>query len=337
MPKNRNQLMRIHTIDACLQRRNRLWTIEDLVEACEDALYEYEGIPEISSRTIRRDLQLMRSEKLGYCAPIIVKDRKYYTYEDPDFSITKLPLSEKDLTELSSALDIIRHYSTFNSLSGQEDIITRMQDKVQSQGNNSQVVFIETNNRLKGIELLGVLYDHIVKKTPLSINYRSFSARNNSVQHISPYILKEFNNRWFVLGYSHFTKGIRILALDRIIGIEEDKENPYIENSFFNPQTYFEDIVGVTRNVKDEPQEVKLNIDPETAPYIETKPLHCSQQITNRFEDGSIQIALNIILNLELERLILGFGSHIEVISPQLLRDKIARHFLKANRIYNCL
>lgn len=54
--KNRNQLMRIRTIDACLRRRNRTWTIDDLVEACEDALYEYEGIPEISGRTIRRDL-----------------------------------------------------------------------------------------------------------------------------------------------------------------------------------------------------------------------------------------------------------------------------------------
>lgn len=133
MPKNRNALMRIHTIDACLRRRNRLWTIDDLVEACEDALYEYEGISEISTRTIRRDLQLMRSEKLGYNAPIVVRDRKYYTYDDPDYSITKLPLSDVDLNELSSALDIIRHYGGFTGMSAQEDIITRLQDRLQSQ------------------------------------------------------------------------------------------------------------------------------------------------------------------------------------------------------------
>lgn len=335
MPKNRNQLMRIHTIDACLQRRNRLWTIEDLVEACEDALYEYEGIPEISSRTIRRDLQLMRSEKLGYCAPIIVKDRKYYAYEDPDFSITKLPLSEEDLNELSSALDIIRHYSAFSSLAGQEDIITRMQDKVHSQEKHGQIVFIDTNDRLKGIKFLGVLYDYIINKKPLSIHYRSFTSKNNTVQHISPYILKEFNNRWFVLGYSQFTHGIRIIALDRIIEIKEDKENPYIENSFFNPIKYFEEIVGVTRGIDEQPQNVILRIDHETAPYIETKPLHGSQKTVNRYDDGSIQVELNIILNLELERLLLGFGNHIEVISPRILRDRIAGQISEAYKAYN--
>lgn len=335
MPKNRNQLMRIRTINACLRRRNRTWTIDDLVEACEDALYEFEGIPEISSRTIRRDLQLMRSEKLGYCAPIVVVDKKYYTYEDPDFSITNLPLTKKDLAELSSALDIIRHYSSFNDLVGQEDIIARMQDKVQSQESHKRVVYLETNERLKGIGFLGPLYDYIIKKTPLKVHYRSFKAKTPIEHHISPYILKEFNSRWFLFGYSPYFCAIRTLPLDRIESIEVDRDNGYIENTFFDPQAYFGEMVGVTRDVTDAPQEVVLKIDAETAPYIETKPLHGSQQTLNRLDDGSIQVALNIIPNLELVRLLLGFGSHIEVVSPADLRDKMAAHFKEGDNIYN--
>ena len=335
MPKNRNQLMRIRTIDACLRRRNRTWTIDDLVEACEDALYEFEGIPEISSRTIRRDLQLMRSEKLGYCAPIVVVDKKYYTYADPDFSITNLPLTKKDLAELSSALDIIRHYSSFNDLAGQEDIIARMQDKVQSHESHNRVVYLETNDRLKGIGFLGPLYDYIIKKTPLRIHYRSFNSKRDTVQHISPYILKEFNNRWFIFGYSQFMHDIRNLALDRIIGIEEDKDNEYVENTFFDPNSYFGEMVGVTRRVTDTSLEVVLNVDAETAPYIETKPLHGSQQTEERYDDGSIRVRLSIIPNLEFNRLLLGFGRHIVVVSPQSLRDAIAWHLAEANKIYN--
>ena len=76
MPLNRNTLMRIRTIDACLQRRQRKWTIEDLRQACEDALYDYEGIDGVSLRTVQRDIELMRGDKLGYYAPIVVRNRK---------------------------------------------------------------------------------------------------------------------------------------------------------------------------------------------------------------------------------------------------------------------
>ncbi len=326
--------MRIHTIDACLRRRNRLWTIDDLVEACEDALYEYEGISEISTRTIRRDLQLMRSEKLGYNAPIIVKDKKYYTYEDPDYSITNLPLSKEDLNELSSALDIIRHYGSFNGMLGQEDIITRLQDTVQSQESHSRVIYLETNQQLKGLNFLGVLYDFILKKAPLSIRYHSFTAKRETVQHISPYILKEFNNRWFLFGYSQFTHGLRTLALDRIIEVKEDKDNPYIENTFFDPESFFDSMIGVTRSTKDQRQQIIIKVDKETVPYIITKPLHSSQQIIEEYEDGTVLFTFNVVHNLELERLLLGFGSHLEVISPRILRDRIAKHMSEGTKIY---
>ena len=98
MPANRNALIRYKTIDNCLRNKYRRWTLEDLIDACSDALYEYEGITKgISRRTIQMDIQMMRSEKLGYNAPIVVYDNKYYKYEDEEYSITNTPLSEQDL------------------------------------------------------------------------------------------------------------------------------------------------------------------------------------------------------------------------------------------------
>ena len=126
MPLNRNTLIRLRTIDACLRRRQRLWTIEDLRRACEDALIEYEGIDSVSLRTVQRDIELMRSDKLGYNAPIVVKQRKYYMYEDPTYSITQLPLTPHDLAELGGAIDVIRHYHEFRCMAGSEDILTRL-------------------------------------------------------------------------------------------------------------------------------------------------------------------------------------------------------------------
>ena len=75
MPVSKNALIRYKTIDRCLRNRYRRWTLDDLIEACSDALYEYEGRDEgVSRRTVQLDIQMMRSEKLGYNAPIKVVD-----------------------------------------------------------------------------------------------------------------------------------------------------------------------------------------------------------------------------------------------------------------------
>ena len=63
-----------------------------------NALIRYRSIDKtVSMRTIRLDLNAMRSDKLGYNAPIVVTDKKYYRYEDSDYSITNIPLTSQDL------------------------------------------------------------------------------------------------------------------------------------------------------------------------------------------------------------------------------------------------
>jgi predicted DNA-binding transcriptional regulator YafY len=334
MPLNRNTLMRIRTIDACLQRRQRRWTIEDLRQACADALYDYEGIDSVSLRTVQRDIELMRSDKLGYYAPIVVRDRKYYEYEDPDFSITQLPLSQRDLEELSSAMDIIKHYQGFQGMAGQEDVLARMQDNLQFQSSHHQIVYIDTNTKLKGLHFLSCLYDHIAKKEPIILEYQSFKSTRPKSFYLSPYLLKEFNNRWFLFAYNKLMRDVQTLAIDRIVSVSYDDKGRYVENTFFNPDTYFDDMVGVTRSLNSQKEVVTLRFDTCEAPYILTKPMHSSQQLVKKEENGRITISLNVIINLELERLILGFGCHVEVLAPRLLRTRIARNVNASTKKY---
>ena len=108
MPANKNALIRYKTIDRCLRNKFRRWTIDDLTEACSDALYEMEGIMKgVSVRTVQGDLQIMRSDKLGYNAPIEVYDRIYYRYADPDYSISDTPLTEEDCDLLKEAVELL--------------------------------------------------------------------------------------------------------------------------------------------------------------------------------------------------------------------------------------
>ena len=85
MPANKNALIRYKTIDNCLRNKYRRWTIDNLVDACSDALYDMEGISKgVSLRTVQADLQIMRSDKLGYNAPIEVYDCLLYTSDAAD-------------------------------------------------------------------------------------------------------------------------------------------------------------------------------------------------------------------------------------------------------------
>lgn len=132
MPANKNALIRYKTIDNYLRNRYRRWTLNDLVEACSDALYDMEGITKgVYARTVQMDIQIMRSDKLGYNAPIEVYDRIYYRYADLDYSITEMPLSIEDCKLIKKAIILLGNKKDKNN----EDIIrvlNKVQDRLKS-------------------------------------------------------------------------------------------------------------------------------------------------------------------------------------------------------------
>ena len=124
MPANKNALIRYKTIDNCLRNRYRRWTLDDLVEACSDALYDMEGITKgVCARTVQMDIQIMRSDKLGYNAPIEVYDRIYYRYADPNYSITEMPLSIEDCKLINKAIILLENKKDKNNEDNTDETI----------------------------------------------------------------------------------------------------------------------------------------------------------------------------------------------------------------------
>lgn len=131
MPANKNALMRYKTIDRCLKNRYRRWTLDDLVDACSDALYDMEGITKgVSMRTVQGDLQIMRSDKLGYNAPIEVYDNKYYRYADPDYSIFDNPLNEEDYELVSRAVNMLKGLKNEGIMPELSDVLSQLKDRL---------------------------------------------------------------------------------------------------------------------------------------------------------------------------------------------------------------
>lgn len=131
MPVNKNALIRYKTIDRCLRNRYRQWTLDDLVEACSDTLNDMEGITKgVSIRTIQSDIQIMRSDKLGYNAPIEVYDNKYYRYKVPDYSISETPLTTEDYELMSKAIAMIQQCQDGNQLDELKDVLAKVKEKL---------------------------------------------------------------------------------------------------------------------------------------------------------------------------------------------------------------
>lgn len=334
MPINKLALIRYKTIDNCLRNRYKKWTLEDLIEACSEAIYEYEGISNgISKRTIQLDLQNMRSEKLGYHAPIIVTDKKYYSYEDKNYSITNTPITQQDLDTLNEVLEILKQFNGFGYFQELNGMVKRLEDKLHTQQNKGiSYIDFEKNELLKGLNHIDELHKSILSKSTLKITYQSFKQKNAQTLYFFPYLLKEYRNRWFLLGKNKKGNNIMILALDRIEHFEIDKSIKY-EKANFDLKNYFQDTIGVSKMPNQQAQTIVFKVNKEHSPYVITKPLHASQKILREETDGTV-FSIEVIWNFELERELFGFAEQLKVISPRRLAGKIQSKLKQTMGLY---
>ena len=329
MPANKNALIRYKTIDNCLRNPYRRWTLEDLVDACSDALYDMEGIRKgVSVRTVQGDIQMMRSDKLGYNAPIEVYDHKYYRYADKDYSITDMPLSQNDYEVMKEAVDMLRQLQDFDQFAEMSDAVSRLQDKLAiTQKNRKPIIHFDNVPDLKGLKLLNPLYNYIAHKQTLRIMYQSFSARKPQEFILCPYLLKEFRNRWFLFGSKATDLLLYNLALDRIVSVEP-ADVPFRENPDFDSEHFFDDVIGVSKNIRNTPRKIRFWASCEQSQYIMTKPVHPSQIVLKKNEDdGSCIFQIEVVINFEMYSVFMSYGPGIKIIYPHsavsYMRDKL--------------
>ena len=331
MASNKNALIRYKTIDQCLRNKYREWTLDDLIESCSDALYEYEGKDVyVSKRTIQLDIQMMRSDKLGYNAPIEVYHRKYYRYAEDDYSIMNIPVTDHDIKIMNESIQILRQFKDFSLFKEMGGVLERLEDSVYTtQTNNKAIIHLEKNERLKGLEHIDHLYHAIQHKKVLQITYKSFKARDEQNLLIHPQLLKEFNNRWFLLALNNKKKYLTTFALDRIIKIQDPKESIVYVDQEIDGDIYYKDVIGVTVSLNVRPEKIIFRVDNSNAPYIITKPFHSSQEVLSEDERGAT-FSIKVQMNFELERLILGFGDSIEILKPEKLKKRIHEKLKRA-------
>ncbi|MEO6671413.1 MAG: WYL domain-containing protein [Ferruginibacter sp.] len=331
MPINKAARFRFEIIDECLRNRLHKWSKKKLLDVVnEKLLASYGSASSISLSQIRYDLESMQAE---YGAPIENKRdgaSVIYYYEDPEFSIIKLPLQEEDITRLKETVHLMQQIKGFTIADEIAEIIQRLENKIKlSTDDKKSVIAFENPPTALGSDNLGDIYESIINKRVLKISYRHFYANEAAELVIHPYFLKEFNNRWFLFGWSDKNNRVENMALDRMQVIKITSEK-YNENETFDAEAYFTNIIGVTNVAGASVEGIELLFTKDRAPYIITKKLHHSQQTLKTYKDGRCLIKISLIINKELKSLILGFGDNVEVKEPKAFRMEIKSILEKA-------
>lgn len=335
MPDTRLATLRYQVLDRCFSDRHRYYFINDLINAVNEALIEKCQKP-VSRRTIFYDINHMEYNEewdVTFEEPAIIEGQRYYRYEDPNYSIWRNDLNEQQLEQLKSLMLMLQQFRGLPQFERVQELIKQLEEKYKiSLPSPKSIIAFDTNEEAAGIEFLSPLFEAIISKQALQIQYKPY-GKNTFSTIVHPYFIKQYNNRWFLFGYTNNDKyeGIINMTFDRIQSILPAKVR-FIENTKYNFEEYFDDFIGVTKN-NDNIEKIILQVSPTRLPYIISKPLHPSQH-NHRADEGIIE--LNVIPNNELYQLLLSFGPDIEVLGPPEIRHNMkqyAKHMMENYKI----
>lgn len=358
MATNKNATLRYRTIDNLLCS-DEWHTIEDLKHACEEALFNENGSSSTLSRvTIYNDLDFLRGLEGVVIEHQPGKPARYrYARESRTFNGTMVP--SQSYTDLAYTLECLESVSGLVSVDG---TIRRLRRQLDSEGKGMQkLMSFQANQRLRNSDMLWTLYRHIREENPLKMRYNASYMEVKEVE-FQPWYLKQYSNRWFLLGWAYriadsqgerVDVGLRNFAIDRIEPSEEGRPRIDIARKrsgklcLNTPEAewhvdfdeYFSDIIGVTRYDSVEPVEVVLHasLSDQHGRYdwnrMVTKPLHPSQRHWTDGDDAYVSIVVRP--NNELYSTLLGYGS-LEVVSPETVRcemrariESLLSHYVK--------
>lgn len=273
---------------------------------------------------------------------------KKYWYAEPGFRIMPYlnhSYTTADLKALNKSLEIMADTLP-------EDLFKIAEFALKSRieyefGKEEKGIDYGENFSLKGRHWLPFLYKSL-NKTVLHITYKPFYWKDAFSFILHPYLLKQYNNRWFLFGrmechddnmlkdiipnIENIDRNFWNVPIDRIENIEEKKDITFISK----PQNYlnhFKDIIGVTNKMKDPVEEVHFLVHGKTAKYIFSKPIHGSQHM-QWIDDDTLDVRIKVKINYELKRTLLSYAADITILSPKTLIEEHKKTLEKALRQY---
>ena len=323
MPKNKSAYNRYRIIDKCLNNRLKPFpTKEYLAQRCSELLHI-----DVSNSTIEKDIAFMKeTEPRGLGAPIVYsKINKGYVYSEKGFSISELSLADDEWEALNFASQLLYQYKDVPIFSSFKSAIERISFRFSLGFEpadpilNKSVEF-EQAVETKGMEWIQGIYQAIQNRYLIEFSYHNIYKMEKKFYQVCPYLLKEYRNRWYIIGWNENKGKFMTFGLDRLsdLSIIEIKQKLRAD---FQSEAFFEHATGIMK-AADKPTNIELIIKSPISELVMLEPLHLSQKLLKQDKDY-IRVKLKVYVNEEFYLRLLSLGTSCTVVKPLFLRTKI--------------
>jgi predicted DNA-binding transcriptional regulator YafY len=259
----------------------------------------------LSERSLERDLKTIRD--LFFIDVVYDRFKNGYYINTESFS---------DFNDWVQVFELVNNYQVLN------------ETLIQLTTNCDYIDFDRSTLKLNP-EFLKLILNAIINKQYIQFEYTNYQTNTSKSVVFQSFLLKEFQNRWYVCGCEE--DGIfKSYGIDRITNLLLISE--FFKPTIKNPKELFDQIIGLT--LEEYPlEQIILSFHPLQGKYINSQPIHPSQQILID-DEIEFRIAIQVIPNYELEEQILKHCERVKVIEPQWLREDIKLRLIKALNHY---
>ena len=243
-------------------------------------------------------------------------------------------MSQQEAEMLSDTINMLSRFKGLPNHEWLHATIAQMKSTFNLDNGQQSYVSFSQNEELHGLNYFSRLYEAIASHQVVLLQYHKFTGEAWE-RIVHPYQLRQYNNRWFLVGKEPDKSEklpLVVIPLDRIddykVLVKESYE-PY-EGDI---DTCFKDIVGVSLRFNESCRHIVFKAYPPTSSYIETKPIHHSQRVVERHEEYTI-FSLDLIPNYEFETIMMSYVDNCEILEPQELKENLvnrAKNIIKIN------
>ena len=290
---------------------------------------------EVSSRTIQRDIEYMRDM---YNAPIefdAYKNGYYYTEEN--FYIKSVPLSEGELFSVALFDQLLEQYRNTPLENDLRSVFKKIEmslpNKITLDSSflQNQTTFIPDQMGTINPENFSKIFSALKNRHVLDFEYRPLQKTTWMTRRINPLHAVCQKGNWYVMGFCHDKKDIRVFNFSRMQNVTESKEKFDIPEDF-NPDKYFDKEIGIWLSATKK-YTVELLISAEIGTFALERSWNKNQKIEQR-EDGSVWVSFETTQLPEVKRWVLGQGKTVKVLGPDELIAQVKEEVVAVLRMY---
>lgn len=197
---------------------------------------------------------------------------------------------------------------------------TRMQDRVLLEEIPGGKTFVDP------------ILDALQRDVVINIDYQGYEGPHE-IYNVSPYALKAYNRRWYLLGYIEEKQSVRTLALDRIIDLKLTNKT-FDRPKDFDVREYFANTIGIFVNENLPVETVRIRAYGVQMEYLRALPLHKSQEEVKTKGGEYAEFQYRLCVTPELISALLSMGEKVEVLEPERVREEIKERIEKCQTYY---